>query len=228
MDFTDAKAVYSSKSTPELVSALLVLQTCRFQPLVTHAEWLLKTAKGVLGASAVDGIVRHTFFAHFCAGEDETTIRPKVKALEAAGIGSILDYAAEADDTAIPSNTAANTAAAAAASSGSTSGDPGSPAATPHALPSEASRRQDVARKHRYTGEEDCDAHVEVFERCIQSVHNVSPNGFAAIKLTALGPPAILRRMSRAIVEVNDLFVKMDQDGDGVLSRDEFVEGYKQ
>eukprot|EP00618_Florenciella_parvula_P001226 CAMPEP_0119476612 /NCGR_PEP_ID=MMETSP1344-20130328/7058_1 /TAXON_ID=236787 /ORGANISM="Florenciella parvula, Strain CCMP2471" /LENGTH=563 /DNA_ID=CAMNT_0007510405 /DNA_START=82 /DNA_END=1773 /DNA_ORIENTATION=+ len=215
IDFTDAKAVYASRSTPELVSALMVLQTCRIQPLVTNAEWLLKTAKGLVGASLVDAVVKRTFFAHFCAGEDEKTIRPKVESLETAGIGSILDYAAEADDTAIPSNTAANTAAAAGGS-------------VSHSVASAASTRQDVARKHRYTGEEDCDAHVEVFERCIQSVHNVSPNGFAAIKLTALGPPAILRRMSKAIVEVNDLFAKMDTDNDGVLSREEFSEGYRQ
>jgi proline dehydrogenase len=38
-----------------------------------------------------------TFFGHFCAGEDECSIRPKVESLRACGVGSILDYAAEAD-----------------------------------------------------------------------------------------------------------------------------------
>jgi len=41
--------------------------------------------------------LRLTFFGHFCAGEDQEGIRPTVKALDGAGVGSILDYAAEAN-----------------------------------------------------------------------------------------------------------------------------------
>lgn len=43
------------------------------------------------------GLLRHTFFAHFCAGETADDIGPSMRALEAANIGGILDYAAEAD-----------------------------------------------------------------------------------------------------------------------------------
>lgn len=43
------------------------------------------------------GVLRHTFFAHFCAGETADDIGPSMRALEAANIGGILDYAAEAD-----------------------------------------------------------------------------------------------------------------------------------
>ena len=44
---------------------------------------------------------------------------------------------------------------------------------------------------------------LKIFEECIDSVSNVSPDGFAAIKITALGPPALLKRISTALVEVN-------------------------
>ena len=44
-----------------------------------------------------DTILKYTFFGHFCAGEDEKRIQPAIRALEKAGIGSILDYAAEND-----------------------------------------------------------------------------------------------------------------------------------
>ena len=36
-------------------------------------------------------------FAHFCAGENEQDIQPVLRKLEAAGVGTILDYAAEKD-----------------------------------------------------------------------------------------------------------------------------------
>ena len=38
-------------------------------------------------------IVRRTFFAHFCAGEDGTSIRPTIDALRRANINPIMDYA---------------------------------------------------------------------------------------------------------------------------------------
>ena len=44
-----------------------------------------------------NSLLKSTFFAHFCAGEDEERIAPRIKALQSAGVGSILDYAAEAD-----------------------------------------------------------------------------------------------------------------------------------
>ena len=45
----------------------------------------------------------------------------------------------------------------------------------------------------------------------------MTPGGFAAIKLTALGPPELLKRMSIAIVEVEALFNKFDKNGGAAL-----------
>ena len=72
------------------------------------------------------------------------------------------------------------------------------------------------------------DRHVEVFKNCIQSAHNVSPtHGFAALKVTALGNPELLERMSTMIVEVHNLFSKFDEKGTGLISQEEFVRCYE-
>jgi proline dehydrogenase len=51
--------------------------------------------------------------------------------------------------------------------------------------------------------------------------------GCAAIKLTALGNPALLERVSIALLAVQSLFAAFDEDGDGTISKDEFERGYQ-
>jgi proline dehydrogenase len=82
-------------------------------------------------------------------------------------------------------------------------------------------------REYAYESEAACDRHVQVFRSCIRSVANVSPDGFAAIKVTALGNPLLLERMSLAIVESKNLFARFDQNGDGFINREEFEQGYR-
>lgn len=65
-------------------------------------------------------------------------------------------------------------------------------------------------RMYDYESESVCDEHVEVFRSCIRSVHKVAPDGFAAVKVTALGNPKLLERMSQAVVEAENLFTKLD------------------
>jgi len=59
-----------------------------------------------------------------------------------------------------------------------------------------ADRRENVisARTYFYEGEEKCDENMEVFLKCIDTTSNTSENGFAAIKVTALGRPVLLVR----------------------------------
>ena len=57
-----------------------------------------------------------------------------------------------------------------------------------------ADRRENVvsARTYFYEGEEKCDENMEVFLQCIDTTAATSDNGFAAIKITALGRPVLL------------------------------------
>lgn len=84
------------------------------------------------------------------------------------------------------------------------------------------------ARIFQYESEATCEHHVAIFKSCIDAVKTVTPNGFAALKITALGDPVLLERMSRCIVEAARLFDKFDKDGDKRISREEFVSGYEE
>ncbi|KAG7400317.1 hypothetical protein PHYBOEH_006257 [Phytophthora boehmeriae] len=96
-EFHDTKKIFASKSTAELVRAYGVYFMSQFRPLVQHSGELLEMSYKFPGAKFTDALLRATFFGHFCAGQDVNEIRPVIKKLEKAGIGAILDYAAEAD-----------------------------------------------------------------------------------------------------------------------------------
>jgi len=141
-------------------------------------------------------------FRHFCAGIDEHDIIKPIKRLNETGVGGILDYAAEAkeDENDTPE-----------------SSDEGK-------LPLKQSAQ---ARVHFYTGEAKCDENAKIFKHAVSAVHNVSPNGFAAVKLSALGQPALLERMSIALVEIESLFSKLAGPSSKSLSYDQFQLGWK-
>lgn len=71
------------------------------------------------------------------------------------------------------------------------------------------------------------DVHLELFRSCIQSIHKASPNGFAALKVTALGNPKILQRVSTALVQARNIFRALDKNDSGVLTREEFQQSYR-
>lgn len=138
------------------------------------------------------------FFAHSTlltqTGEDGDSIQPTVQRLHAHGIGSILDYAAE-DDVASPKPTLSRT--------------------QPHDTV--------VARTYAYEDEAACDRHAEVFTAAIDAAARSPGVGFAAVKVTALGLPLLLERVSSQLVAVRDLFREFDLDKDGLISRGEFT-----
>jgi hypothetical protein len=83
-------------------------------------------------------------------GESHESLGPCVHNLEKYGVGSILDYAAEAD----------------------LSEEVG-----------EKMTHDQPAREYRYSDELACDANKLIFLDAIRAVHNVTPEGFAAIKV---------------------------------------------
>ena len=201
-DFDDERAAYESKSNHELLRAAVVFRLSKVPVLVNNAEGLLTASRTILGGTLTDFALKATLFGHFCAGEDEVKIRPVLKRLDEVGIGSILDYAAEND---------------------------GSPESSKvqGIEPAPGSLRR--VREYDYEDEAKCDGHVEVFKKCIKDVASLGSDkdGYAAIKVTALGNPKLLARMSTAIVEASRLFEQFDEDKDGTVGREEFKTGYK-
>ncbi|CAB4000513.1 proline dehydrogenase 1, mitochondrial-like [Paramuricea clavata] len=74
-----------------------------------------------------------------------------------------------------------------------------------------ADRRKKVisARTYFYEDEHKCDVHLETFLNCIDAVGYASENGFAAIKLTALGRPQLLLRLSEILYQTKYHFDQM-------------------
>ena len=194
-DFNDSAVAFKSKTIWSLLRADLVFSLCRIPVFVTNAESLLKFAYATLGQGVTNALLRHSYFGHFCAGEDANSIQPTVDYLQRNGIGSILDYAAESD--------------------------------VEEASPlSVEQQQQPQCRVYSYRDEELCDQHVETFRRCIEAVKQVSPTGFAAVKITALGNPVLLQRMSEAVDELRGLFLKFDKSQTGFVTKEQFIAGY--
>ena len=201
-DFNDARITYESKSTKELLRAAACFQSCKIPILVENAESLLRASRSIFGGRIVDAVLKETVYGHFCAGEDQERIRPVIQKLEKSGVGSILDYAAENDGPVEGVGDDPNTLRA---------------------------DQVVTAREYDYESEAKCDQHVSTFIQCINDVASSmgENHGYAAIKITALGNPKLLARLSTAIVEAKRLFAVFDSTGDGLISREEFELGYK-
>eukprot|EP00730_Choanoeca_flexa_P001389 TRINITY_DN10613_c0_g1_i5.p1 TRINITY_DN10613_c0_g1~~TRINITY_DN10613_c0_g1_i5.p1 ORF type:complete len:578 (+),score=123.71 TRINITY_DN10613_c0_g1_i5:1225-2958(+) len=102
LNFDDTKTAFQNKSLLDLMLAYAVFTACKIPLLVNNADTVYKSARKVFGATLVDGVVKRTFFKHFCGGEDEHDLTATTAVLNKSGIGAIMDYAAEADLTAKP------------------------------------------------------------------------------------------------------------------------------
>ena len=201
VNFNDSEASFRSKSIVELVRAYAVFKTCKIKFLVNNADRMIKSSYAILGEGITDAVLRRTFFGHFCAGQDTSDMGPTIKRLKAAGIGPILDYAAENDFD------------------------------EEDVKPLSNAEQKIKTRVYDYRDEELCDQRAKIFESCVRSANALNfekdVDGFAAIKITALGNPILLERMSNAIVEIRNLFLKFDIDGTGEVSKDEFKRQYE-
>ena len=54
----------------------------------------------------------------------------------------------------------------------------------------------------------------------------MSSEGFAAVKVTALGDPQLLERVSSAVTALRNFFHSLDSSGRGTLDRATFVSGW--
>ncbi|KAJ1569173.1 hypothetical protein HK405_008859 [Cladochytrium tenue] len=90
---------YADASVFTLLNSYAVLQLCAFRPLVDWSDALLGLAARLRLSWAIEAVIKRTFFAHFCGGEDLDETVGTMRRLEAKGIGSILDLAMEADET---------------------------------------------------------------------------------------------------------------------------------
>lgn len=68
--FDNPESSYRDISTYSLARGIAVLSLCKIKVLVQNADWLYSLSRRLLGPLPTL-VMRHTFFAHFCAGEDQ-------------------------------------------------------------------------------------------------------------------------------------------------------------
>ena len=148
---------------------------------------------------------------------------------------AIIDFAAEddvdggtgggSDGGGASGSSAASSGEAAAAADG----DRAARAAAAAAAATDALARASgvVGRVYRYEDEAACDRHVAIFRRAIEAAASLPGPGFAAVKVTALGNPLLLERMSAALAQVRSLFAAGDADGDKAVDAREFEALFK-
>mmetsp|Transcript_2186 Transcript_2186/g.4489 ORF Transcript_2186/g.4489 Transcript_2186/m.4489 type:complete len:676 (+) Transcript_2186:149-2176(+) len=203
LDFDDPKAAFASKTTWEIMRSLIVFRVCKISLLVQKADTALKWSKRLFTPYLVNFVVKNSFYQQFVAGADAEGIRPVMEHLERNGIHSVLDYAAE-DDVDEETGVAQSRALGGISSA------------------EDLRISTVVARTYRYEDEEACDKRMNNFLKSIKAAGSVDRQGFTAIKVTALGMPMLLERVSNALLAVRDLFKQLDENGDGLLDVDEF------
>uniref|UniRef100_A0A061SK57 Proline dehydrogenase n=1 Tax=Tetraselmis sp. GSL018 TaxID=582737 RepID=A0A061SK57_9CHLO len=155
----DALVAYKSRSVAELLRAVTVFQTCKFRWLVKNAEPVLAAANSV-SKTLTNFAVKKTFFAQFCAGETEDEVKPVMQGLYNNRVGSILDYAAEADLSSVP--------------------NPGV-----------------HGNAYLQKTEDHCNLNLNKYLQAISlATHVTKGAGVVAMKVTSLGNPFLLERMS--------------------------------
>ncbi|BFG26401.1 proline dehydrogenase 2 mitochondrial [Prunus yedoensis var. nudiflora] len=93
----DVDKLFASVSTPTLLRASLNLHAVAFEPLVDMGMWVMKSRlmDTPLIRDVIMGIIRYTFYEHFCAGENAVAAGRSVLELNEAGLRGMLVYALE-------------------------------------------------------------------------------------------------------------------------------------
>ncbi|EFJ44944.1 proline dehydrogenase/oxidase [Volvox carteri f. nagariensis] len=240
----DHAAIFEGRSTSDLLRALLVLRLCATTPFVTHSEALLDSARSLLGDRIAMSAVQESFYKHFCAGKEPADVWARMNALRAHGIGAILDYAEEEDllkhcKPRQQEQEQGVTAAVAAAKEVEAGGGGAEARAKGKGRYAVITARQPLggetiiqsrvaARTYDHSGEDDeCERHATAFLSAIDTAATLPGQGFAAIKLTALGDPGLLEHLAAAVGSVRELFQTYDLDGDGYITQAEFEECFQ-
>ena len=63
-----------------------MLKLCSIDAVVSNAGGILQLLERLVGRDLKNALLRVSIFSHFCAGEDEASVRPTVESLRAAGV----------------------------------------------------------------------------------------------------------------------------------------------
>ena len=95
VQFNDTKVAFAHKTNGQLKKARLLFKSFNFPGLLSAGPFLANAAV----AMGFKGLIKNTIFAQFCGGEDIETCKNTIVQLSESGIGTILDYSVEGEET---------------------------------------------------------------------------------------------------------------------------------
>jgi len=232
LTFCDHRAAYKSKKTSEVARAYLVLSLCGVKPLVKNNQMLMNLGQKVLGKKLFGLMMKQTFYGHFVAGEDQEGIKPAISRMQSFGVKSILDYSVEVDEA--ESKEKEKKSWSFKKSEEIKDNELNQYQPLDEEVHKEVDRKANLnqARVFLYTGEEECDANMKTFIDCIDAVKgSTGGTGFSAIKITALGRPEILLRLSECLEKTRRYYQQITGKKGmvikGKVDRAAFAEAFK-
>ncbi|KAG7490518.1 proline dehydrogenase 1, mitochondrial-like [Solea senegalensis] len=200
VDFDLTRESYKSKDSLELLRGLVVFKVCSYDIMVDKNQEIMDLCKKLLGQRTFNQFMKITFYGQFVAGEDEKAVRPLIQKNQAFRVGSILDYCVEKDisqEKPEMSNSCESSAANESIGKNNREID-------------FKEHKQSGDRRGGVTGvcsnEGKCDQNMEIFIKCISASSESSMDAFSAIKMTALGQPQVLIKLSEVLVKWQRFF----------------------
>ncbi|XP_051140838.1 proline dehydrogenase 1, mitochondrial-like [Andrographis paniculata] len=97
INLSDAKELFSSVSTFNLLRSSLTLQMAAVAPMVDFGIWVMNSRlmENPIFRRAALAVTERTFYAHFCAGKDLERTAGTVQKLRDSGLSAMLDYGLE-------------------------------------------------------------------------------------------------------------------------------------
>ncbi len=69
IDFDNYREAFKGRPTSTLLRGYAVLKACTFTSIVRNADKLVALSRRTLGDTITYGVIKHTMFKYFCAGE---------------------------------------------------------------------------------------------------------------------------------------------------------------
>ncbi|KAL5725572.1 hypothetical protein ACHQM5_008704 [Ranunculus cassubicifolius] len=97
LSLEDGESLFSSLSTPQLLRSLMNLQAASLEPIVDFGTWVMRSRfmDNKISKKIVLGVVKHSFYEHFCAGENLEEASKTLQRIWDSGLRGILDYGLE-------------------------------------------------------------------------------------------------------------------------------------
>ncbi|OZC08141.1 hypothetical protein X798_04834 [Onchocerca flexuosa] len=175
----------NGKRTSELFRGIIVLPLCTIKTLRKKEQLVMVGLKKVFGEKIFAKLLKLTFFGQFVGGETIDEVKETMIRLKKCRVKSILDYSVESD----------------------ISSDEAERKAVEGIVGGEARIEKGSIKTYFYEGEVQCDKNCDIFCASADAITSAIGNyGINCIKLTALGRPQLLLKLTELIAQSNNFY----------------------